>query len=116
MDILHGSSPLPIQVNSNTTETVRLRGIEPLNSRSATPPTKPSGYGWSTAKFSDSSRVLEPWRQNHAINHMDDPITGFDIDTNYIGIVDLYLSPRDAQHHWTASNGHDLTGLELTRS
>jgi hypothetical protein len=33
MDILHGSSPLPIQVNINMAETVRLRGIEPLDSR-----------------------------------------------------------------------------------
>jgi hypothetical protein len=40
MDILHGSSPLPIQLNPSISETVRLRGIEPLDSRSATPPAK----------------------------------------------------------------------------
>jgi hypothetical protein len=40
MDILHGSSPLPIQGNPNMTETVCLRSIELLDSRSATPPAK----------------------------------------------------------------------------
>jgi hypothetical protein len=42
MDTLHGSSAQLIRVDFNMAETVRLRGIEPLDSRSATPPTKPS--------------------------------------------------------------------------
>jgi hypothetical protein len=40
MDILHGSSPLLRQAKFNMAETVFLRGIESLDSRSATPPTK----------------------------------------------------------------------------
>jgi hypothetical protein len=37
---LYGSSPLPIHFEFNMPEIVRLHGIEPLDSRSATPPTK----------------------------------------------------------------------------
>jgi hypothetical protein len=40
MDTLHRSSPQPIQVKLNMTETVCLRGIELLDKHSATPPTK----------------------------------------------------------------------------